>query len=84
MIALRPVMSMHRRLQMLMLNIIGSLVFTKLHLNKYLRFLLEIWVIVYTGVVAVQVTPIDPNSEKLSNWPMFVFVFATITLLTQV
>ena len=64
--------------------VVGSLVFTKFHLNRYWRFILETWVIIHSGVVAVQGTDIDPNSEKLSLWPMFIFGFATVTILTQV
>lgn len=59
----------------------GSLAFTKLHLNRYWRFTLEVWVTVHSGVIAVQSVP---NIMGKELWPMFVFGFATAIILTQV
>ena len=60
---------------------LGSLTFTKLHLNKYWRFTLETWVTIHAGIVAVQTVP---NIMGKELWPMFVFGFATAVFLTQV
>ncbi|KAF6016987.1 hypothetical protein EB796_024698 [Bugula neritina] len=58
----------------------GSLTFTNLHLNKYWRFTLEVWVTLHSGVVAVQTVP---NIMGKEIWPMFVFGFAMAIILTQ-
>lgn len=45
---------------------------------------METSVIIHFGVVAVQVSPVDPTSDKQSLWPMIIFGFGTIAILTQV
>lgn len=62
-------------------NFVGSLAFTKLHLNKYWRFTMEVWVTMHSGIVAVQTVPAIMGKEL---WPMFVFGFAAAIFLTQV
>ncbi|XP_013394799.1 uncharacterized protein LOC106162167 isoform X1 [Lingula anatina] len=60
----------------------GSLVYTNMHLNRYWRLLLEIWVTWHGGVVAYQTGGPDMLGTKL--WPMFVFGFALVLVLTQI
>lgn len=52
----------------------GSLMFTRAHLNKWWTFVLEISVLVHGTVVAVQTTTV---------WPMFLFGFAGVFVVTQ-
>ncbi|XP_019613546.1 PREDICTED: uncharacterized protein LOC109461610 [Branchiostoma belcheri] len=59
----------------------GSLVYTDLHLNRYWRFSLEVWVTLHGGLVAWQTGGPDQMGTKL--WPMFAFGFATLIVLTQ-
>ena len=54
----------------------GSLMFTRAHLNKYWRLLLEIWVAIHGGVVAAQT-----GGDVL--WPMFAFGFMWLFVFTQ-
>lgn len=60
---------------------VGSLAYQTLHLNKYWRFVIETWVTVHAGVVAYQTVP---NIMGKELWPMFLFGFATVIILTQV
>jgi hypothetical protein len=65
-----------------MLMLQGSLMFTRIHLNKYWRLFLESFVLIHGGVVAYQT-----GGEKLmrtSLWPMFVFGFGFMFVMTQV
>lgn len=60
----------------------GSLMFTRIHLNKYWRLFLESFVLIHGGVVAYQT-----GGEKLMRtnlWPMFVFGFGFMFVMTQV
>ena len=52
----------------------GSLMFTRAHLNKWWTFVLEVTVLVHGTIVAVQTTTV---------WPMFLFGFATVFIVTQ-
>ncbi|XP_063963388.1 uncharacterized protein LOC129273708 [Lytechinus pictus] len=56
----------------------GSLMFTKVHLNRYWRFLLEAWVIIHGTVVAWQTGNYLP-----SLYPMFMFGFLWLLVMTQ-
>ncbi|XP_067941895.1 uncharacterized protein [Watersipora subatra] len=58
----------------------GSLTFTKFHLNKYWRLILETWVTIHSLIIAAQ-TGSGVMGKEL--WPMFVFGFATVIFLTQ-
>ncbi|XP_019613552.1 PREDICTED: uncharacterized protein LOC109461615 [Branchiostoma belcheri] len=60
----------------------GSLFYTDLHLNRYWRFTLEVWVTLHGGLVAWQTGGPDQMGTKL--WPMFTFGFATLIVLTQI
>ncbi|XP_077862578.1 uncharacterized protein LOC144344591 [Saccoglossus kowalevskii] len=59
----------------------GSLMYTRLHLNRYWRLLLEVWVLIHSGVVASQTA--GPDLLGTSLWPMFVFGFAWLLCVTQ-
>ncbi|XP_078581738.1 uncharacterized protein LOC144865071 [Branchiostoma floridae x Branchiostoma japonicum] len=59
----------------------GSLFYTDLHLNRYWRFTLEVWVTLHGGLVAWQTGGPDQMGTKL--WPMFLFGFLTLIVLTQ-
>ena len=48
--------------------------FTRAHLNKWWTFVLEVTVLVHGTIVAVQTT---------TAWPMFLFGFASIFVVTQ-
>jgi len=53
----------------------GSLMFTRVHLNKRWMFLMEILVLPHAAQVAL--------NQASNSWPMFFFGFAAIFLLTQ-
>jgi hypothetical protein len=60
----------------------GSLMYTTIHLNKYWRLFNEAFVIVHGGLVAYQT-----GGPKLGGhllWPMFLFGFTLIFVLTQI
>ncbi|CAK8696309.1 unnamed protein product [Clavelina lepadiformis] len=57
----------------------GSLIFTEIHLNKYWRLLIEVWVLVHGTFVAVQTESFD-----LQIWPVFAFGFGFILAFTQI
>ncbi|XP_078580951.1 uncharacterized protein LOC144864606 isoform X3 [Branchiostoma floridae x Branchiostoma japonicum] len=59
----------------------GSLVYTDLHLNRYWRFTLEVWVTLHGGLVAWQTGGPDQMGTKL--WPMFAFGFLALVVVTQ-
>ncbi|PIK36668.1 hypothetical protein BSL78_26503 [Apostichopus japonicus] len=56
----------------------GSLMFTKIHLNRYWRLLLESWVTIHATIVAVQTG--GPSSDL---WAMFFFGFMWLLVMTQ-
>ena len=60
----------------------GSLMYTKLHLNKYWRVFLEVFVVIHGGVVAAQTG--GPSLNGTAMWQMFVFGFLLCFALTQV
>ncbi|XP_066299985.1 uncharacterized protein [Branchiostoma lanceolatum] len=59
----------------------GSLVYTDLHLNRYWRFSLEVWVTLHGGLVAWQTGGLEQMGTRL--WPMFAFGFAALVVVTQ-
>lgn len=52
----------------------GSLMFTRAHLNKYWTVVLEVMVLIHGAIVAIQTQTI---------WPMFLFGFLTLFIVTQ-
>ncbi|XP_064646855.1 uncharacterized protein LOC135499822 isoform X2 [Lineus longissimus] len=62
-----------------MILVQGSLVFTKMHLNKYWRFILETWVTLHGSLVAYQT-----GGPDHVIWPMFCFGFSTMVVVTQI
>ncbi len=60
---------------MFMIMLQGSLFFTRIHLNKYWTFTIEVLVLFHGTLVALQ------NANNL--WPMFFFGFAGIFVITQ-
>ena len=60
----------------------GSLVYTKLHLNRWWRLLQEVMTVVHGGVVAWQTGGPDLDGTRL--WPMFTFGTLMCFALTQV
>ena len=60
---------------MFMIMLQGSLFFTRIHLNIYWTFTLEVLVLFHGTLVAIQ------NANNL--WPMFFFGFAGIFVITQ-
>lgn len=60
---------------MFMILLQGSLFFTRIHLNKYWTFTLEILVLFHGTLVAIQ------NANNL--WPMFFFGFGAVFVITQ-
>lgn len=64
-----------------MLLLQGSLVFTRFHLNKYWCLLLEVWVCIHGGVVAMQTQSPEPGKEL---WPMFALGFLFVYAMTSV
>lgn len=52
----------------------GSLMFTRAHLNKYWTAVLEVMVLIHGAIVAIQTQTI---------WPMFLFGFLTLFIVTQ-
>ncbi|XP_074662786.1 uncharacterized protein LOC141915221 [Tubulanus polymorphus] len=56
----------------------GSLMYTKFHLHKWWRFVLEAWVTLHGGVVAFQV------GGSVVIWPMFLTGFLMMIGLTQI
>ncbi|XP_038045703.1 uncharacterized protein LOC119720195 [Patiria miniata] len=65
-----------------MIMLQGSLIYTKMHLNRYWRLALESWVILHASVVASQTGGPDLNGTLL--WPMFCFGFLWLFTMTQV
>ena len=61
---------------MFLLMVQGSLFFTRIHLNRYWTFLLEILVLIHGALVAL----LDQQTEL---WSMFGFGFAGIFIVTQ-
>ena len=62
-------------LYMFLLLLQGSLMYTRIHLNKYWTFTLEVGVLVHGTLVAL--------FQGANLWPMFFFGFAGIIVLTQ-
>ena len=60
----------------------GSLMYTKLHQNRYWRVFIEMWVILHGGIVASQTG--GPEMDGTLLWPMFGFGFAFVFVVTQV
>ena len=60
----------------------GSLMYTNLHLNRWWRFVLEAWVLLHGGLVAVQTS--KPQDLSAALWPMFVFGFAFALALSWI
>lgn len=57
-----------------------SLMYTPIHLNKYWKLLLEAWVAIHGGVVALQVV----QTGKSPMWGMFAFGFLWMFVFTQI
>ncbi len=62
-------------LYMFLLLLQGSLMYTRIHLNKVWTFTLEVGVLVHGTLVAL--------FQGANLWPMFLFGFAGILVLTQ-
>ena len=62
-------------LYMFLLLLQGSLFFTRVHVNKYWTFAMEFSVLVHGTIVAV--------FQGMNLWPMFLFGFAGIFIITQ-
>ncbi len=60
---------------MFMILLQGSLFFTRIHVNKYWTFAIEVLVLAHGTLVAIQ------NANNL--WPMFFFGFGGIFIITQ-
>ncbi|MDH5508180.1 MAG: hypothetical protein OEZ02_13240 [Anaerolineae bacterium] len=60
---------------MFMLFVQGSLFFTRIHLNRYWNFALELMVLVHAVVVAF--------FQGMGLWPMFAFGFGAIFIISQ-
>ena len=54
-----------------------SLIFTPMHLNRYWRLLIESWVTIHGGVVAIQ-------TISGGHWGMFMFGFLWMFVFTQI
>jgi len=52
----------------------GSLIFTRTHVNKYWTVVLEVMVLIHGAIVAMQTQTV---------WPMFLFGFFTLFIVTQ-
>lgn len=57
----------------------GSFVFTKGHVNKYWRYLLETWILMHSVIVAIGQYYGDTEAQL---WPMFGFGFLFTTMFT--
>jgi hypothetical protein len=53
-----------------------SMVYTPVHMNKYWMFTLEVLVLFHGTLVAI--------GQQNNMWPMFLFGFATMTMVTQI
>lgn len=53
-----------------------SFIYTPIHSNKYFRFLLEVTVLFHGTAVAIM--------QQNNMWPMFLFGFATLLVVTQI
>lgn len=53
-----------------------SMIYTPVHMNKYWRFSLEVLVLFHGTMVAV--------GQQNNMWPMFLFGFATMAVVTQI
>lgn len=66
----------------------GSLMYTRAHLNRYWRFILETFVVVHATVVAFQTgkSASDPDDIQKGTrlWPMFFFGFLWVLVFTQI
>jgi len=60
----------------------GSLMFTRAHLNKYWRLILESWVLIHSTIIAFQIAP--HIFEHDNSWQRFFFGFALMFCLVQV
>merc|ERR1739848_55142 len=62
----------------------GSTFYTKAHVNKYFRMILEVWMLIHGTTVAMAANWYKPKTERHEFWPILFCGFLLLFCFTMV